>query len=1211
MKQLSLFLLIIVLYFISAFSSFSQIWVPLNGNSTPAKPICQVIETSDYYIILDVELLGFYKENVVENGTTYQKLSFPGYQTTHDIGLPALPNISELIRVPDGSNLNITVFNETVTYFSGYTIYPYQTPLLEDEVPIGFDIDETFYSTNAYYPGNSVTLSAIMSFRNVANTNMVLTPIKHNPVEEKLEILTSFQVRIYFDQMLDISAINFSETFDKLHKKTILNYVTPTTISPSKSTDYNLLIISADQYENELGTFINLKIGKGYKTKLVTVSEIGNTATLIKNYIANEYSNNNIEYVLLVGDYSDIPHVLDNEWPYDCPWGTNNPYSDYGYGCIDNDYQAEVLIGRFSIQNVNELNNIINKSISYELNPPLDNWMQKCLLIAHKENAPGKYQGCKETIRTASYSIMSPIFDIAYGSHSSEGGNDATNQTIIDAINDGRGVVNYRGHGYPQDEWKSDWSYEGVGFGQNQISMLTNNNKTPIVFSISCSNGWISGMYGLGESFTCYNNGAVAFYSATRFSYTSQNHTLDQSIFDYAFNIGNFNTISEITTAAITEMLVDWSYVCDAKWNARIYLWLGDPTLEIWTGIPNNFVVSTSPSELFIAPNNVDVTIDNLITGDEALVCLYKENEILEYQTVVGDINNQAIAVFSNITPITIGDVNVTVSSHNYIPFEGIIPVIICVAGIDLYMRDQPTDYGIEPNPSTDKYHISKDMWIRNQDDDGTVHQNPEYTTSLPIWVYVRVRNRGCQASLGTEELKTYWSTSGTALLDWDNSWINYYYDFGSGSVLTGDTIGTVAIPVLYPGESTIVKFPWFAPNPADFPHGGMDVQVCLVSRIETSTTPPYGMTFTETNIIGINTKNNNNIIWKNVTVVNDISWDKMGLVVGNSTGILRNFNFLFKVPDEELSKPFTADGMVTIDLGKEIYDKWVSGGKKGSGFEVGKFSHMSQTGIEHHHSPHHYPNAPSPYSIVITGTDAVLENIQFEPEELINISITFNFNAQPDGVTKKEFKYDIMQAATEDGTVLGGVRFDINRPECELPDAGGDVTIGRQCTTTLSASPIITDATYTWFDNSDGKFIGTGKSIEVSPTKTTTYELQMASPNGCLDYDVVTVNVDLGDNTIACGPIVTPPGCFKEVQIFPNPVNGDKLHVKFKAEEKANIDIKLVDMQGRVKERENVRVENPGTIERILPLDKVPPGVYKVIIRCKEKVHQELVTKM
>ncbi|PCH91815.1 MAG: hypothetical protein COB85_08740 [Bacteroidetes bacterium] len=533
----------------------------------------------------------------------------------------------------------------------------------------------------------------------------------------------------------------------------------------------------------------------------------------------------------------------------------------------------------------------------------------------------------------------------------------------------------------------------------------------------------------------------------------------------------------------------------------------------------------------------------------------------------------------------------------------------VCVAGIDLYMRDQPKDYGIEPNPVTgNRYHISKDIWIRYQDDDGIIGQGAEHTTINPIWVYVRVRNNGCTASLGTgtDELKVYWTRSNSALGDWDNSWVNFFYDWGFGSVLTGDILGTVTIPALNPGESIVLKLDWFAPDPADF--GETESHICLAARIETSGTSPYGMTFTEGNLIYLNTKNNNNIIWKNITLVNANTSDKKGLIVGNPFNVRTDFDFLFKVPDEELSKPFTDKGMISIDLGKDVYDKWVQGGKKGSGFEAGKFSHMSPTGIEHHHSLNHFPNATSPYNIIISGPDAKLENMTFEARELDKIKVQFNFHAQPKG-SNKDFNYDILEA-TEDGKVLGGMRYTIRVPDCVIPDAGQDVTIGRRCTTTLTASPIITGAVYTWFENSTGNFIGMGESIQVSPSKTTSYELQMASPNGCQGYDVVTVKVD-SDNNIACGNDITPPGCFKDMEAFPNPaMNGDNLHVKFKVMESANINIRLVDMQGRVWEKEN-RIYKPGPAERIIPLYRVPPGVYELIVACKGKVEKRIIRKM
>ena len=78
-------------------------------------------------------------------------------------------------------------------------------------------------------------------------------------------------------------------------------------------------------------------------------------------------------------------------------------------------------------------------------------------------------------------------------------------------------------------------------------------------------------------------------------------------------------------------------------------------------------------------------------------------------------------------------------------------------------------------------------------------------------------------------------------------------------------------VPILAPGESVIVEIPWFPPNVADFNCQGQSGHFCLLARIETSQTAPFGMTFPEGSNVGTNTRNNNNIVWKNLTVVDDV----------------------------------------------------------------------------------------------------------------------------------------------------------------------------------------------------------------------------------------------------------------------------------------------------------------------------------------------------
>ena len=62
----------------------------------------------------------------------------------------------------------------------------------------------------------------------------------------------------------------------------------------------------------------------------------------------------------------------------------------------------------------------------------------------------------------------------------------------------------------------------------------------------------------------------------------------------------------------------------------------------------------------------------------------------------------------------------------------------------DLYVKDNTVDLGIEPNTTTTTLWNSPNIWLRNNPDNGTTHQN---AVSGVNYVYVKVQNKGCVAS--------------------------------------------------------------------------------------------------------------------------------------------------------------------------------------------------------------------------------------------------------------------------------------------------------------------------------------------------------------------------------------------------------------------------------------------------------------------------------
>ena len=315
------------------------------------------------------------------------------------------------------------------------------------------------------------------------------------------------------------------------------------------------------------------------------------------------------------------------------------------------------------------------------------------------------------------------------------------------------------------------------------------------------------------------------------------------------------------------------------------------------------------------------------------------------------------------------------------------------VTGADLYMKDQPWDFGIETNPDGNELFLSEDIWVRNQQDGllNRQHQTPSFTGTSPVYIYVRVRNKGCQSSSGEEQLKVYWSKANTAL-NWPNQWVNFYLN----SLKHGDIVASApkTIPVIQPGEESIIEFEWWPPNPSDFVNlYGTDAgHFCLLARIETSSSSPYGMTSAETTSTPHNVKNNNNIVWKNITLVN--SPGKKGRVfIGNPTSGSINSRLNFKINGGSHS------GKVKIKLDSVLYARWVAGGMSGNNI----------TAVNN--------------IITIQNTQAYIDNITIYGEEYFNIEFDF------DSITTHHYNYfvlDVDQSYLSGSTsvYLGSERF-------------------------------------------------------------------------------------------------------------------------------------------------------------------------------------------
>ncbi|MGI8893347.1 MAG: tyrosinase family protein [Bacteroidia bacterium] len=502
---------------------------------------------------------------------------------------------------------------------------------------------------------------------------------------------------------------------------------------------------------------------------------------------------------------------------------------------------------------------------------------------------------------------------------------------------------------------------------------------------------------------------------------------------------------------------------------------------------------------------------------------------------------------------------------------------------VDLYIKDNSMvveserDRGEEPNIDNGPMWISDDIWVRNQQDGLTnhEHQNPEYSATQPVYVYVRVRNRGCTTSPPSGfNLNLRWAKASTALA-WPAHWDGSLTCTGSGDIL-GDQVSpthTKTIPPIPAGGQTIIEFEWNPPYPDDY-QNCMSVwdpadwkHFCLLARIEALDDP---INFVSVDIYDY-VKQNNNVAWKNITIDNELPGlpppgacdnerRKGGIVaVGNPFDFPDTYNLEFRLPAKYRETHILEEAEIRVELDPVTWDKWAAGGYQAENIEIRREDCRQ---------------------IIIHNDFAMIKNLHYDEYERSLIFVSFNFLT--DKVTSNpEFDYHVIQTRTEDRRIIGGEMYQIKKPARYLfdADAGGDKTISKDDSTTLNANSIGEPAIYNWYDPA-GNLVFTGQDFTVSPEVTTKYKLEViALSDGFVDYDSLIVNVKE----------------FEIKSINPNPATSE-ITVEYRADNAASayLLITLAYNNGN-----NNYILSPAQHSVTINTTNYVPGIYSVVLIC------------
>lgn len=563
-------------------------WIALDSYPAGTEPTCDVIKSDNDGYAVRVKIHGFYAKDISHNGIPYKEISLGNlYGTTVDVGSPALPVFTRMIALPQGKDCVSSLTNVDSVSLGIGLVYPFQKPVLETEKENFVRIDSVYACEEL--KNDLLSQSSLQTYRSINKIGYYICPFKYSPKYGQLMAYNEFVFEVKFIPSAEkVSKLNTGENFSleniKLDSNDLSlfdNKIDCPSLQSTKAGNYDYLIIVGDDsamYKSQaLKDFCCWKACKGFKTKVVSTAFTGSSCQQIKDYIKGEYLNNSIKYVLFIGDDDRIPLYI---WE---GYGIRQK-SDYWYANMNgiNDREADIAIGRFSTNDVEELENMIRKTISYEstINPN----SQEALLVAHKEGAPEKYQQILENVSERIYKSKMNFAKV-YGAVEENGGTNGSNDDIISKINKGVNIVNYRGHG-DSVEWYN-WTADNYSFSIKEVSQLKN-TAYPIVFGIACKTADIKEPACLMESFMRSKNGAVAYIGATENSLTRANHTYNELLFDELLNKGTY-IIGDLNRKAHFRNF-SLGYAHYGVINAFCYLCGGDPTLEIQTQVVKDFV---------------------------------------------------------------------------------------------------------------------------------------------------------------------------------------------------------------------------------------------------------------------------------------------------------------------------------------------------------------------------------------------------------------------------------------------------------------------------------------------------------------------------------------------------------------------------------------------------------------------------------------------
>ena len=488
----------------------------------------------------------------------FSNITMEGTYSAGNVGEPSLPVVNKLIAVPYGANVasvEVKSYSTTTYQLADYgikTVMPQQPSLRKDQKPedVKFVYNEKAYAAKSFSQRPIATIEMRGTMRGIQVGSLTINPVNYNPATNSIEVYNDIEIEVRYNNYDKSASYNeFARTFSPYFatvysamfnwRDDVYQQHPDLWQAPVK-----MLVIADRMFEECMQEWIEWKTMKGFYMDVNYTDEVGTSASAIRSFIQGKYAEDAPTFVIIFGDKNQVAASATGS--------ESHCVTDLQYMSVDNDDFPDIYHSRMCAENVQQMQNIITKTLWYEKlqfeSPTRDiSYLGNVLLIAGWDSYWTSYDGAPSIQYAMEY-----YYNTEHGFNNVYYWLGQPYTGCYAPLNTGVGFVNYTAHG-------SNTSWADPQFTVNNVNGLTNEGMPFLAMGNCCEAAdW-------GISSTCLGEAMIRNNTAAAYAYIGSCPST-YWYEDYYFTVGATNVFGQMPTYEQT------AYGCyDAIWNDDEY----------------------------------------------------------------------------------------------------------------------------------------------------------------------------------------------------------------------------------------------------------------------------------------------------------------------------------------------------------------------------------------------------------------------------------------------------------------------------------------------------------------------------------------------------------------------------------------------------------------------------------------------------------------